>query len=85
MTIEKFFSELDKTPIMREDLLVKIGKRYSWEDKMSYSNEVLYYDGDHDTWCWLNDWHEGEPHIEIYGARPISMIPIASFREVGIE
>lgn len=78
MSLEEFNKWLESQPI--EDKLVYMRYKYSWEDKWTYSNEVLEADCSVDGfYVWINDWDEGQEHVEILGCVSIDEIEIPLF------
>ena len=39
-------------------------------------NEVLEFNGDDLSWCWLNDWYEGQKDIEYIGSIRLSEVKV---------
>lgn len=78
MSLEEFNKWLESQPI--EDKLVYMRYKYSWEDKWTYSNEVLEADCSVDGfYVWINDWDEGQECVEILGCVSIDEIEIPLF------
>ena len=62
MTLDKFFEIAD---IGKGDYIVKLKYKHDYESEYTYSNEVVSYEIDSDSWIWLNDWCEGETDVEV--------------------
>ena len=39
-------------------------------------NEILEFDGDNLSWCWLSDWYEGQRNIEYIGSIRLSEVKV---------
>lgn len=39
-------------------------------------NEILEFNGDDLSWCWLNDWYEGQRYIEYIGSIRLSEVKV---------
>lgn len=39
-------------------------------------NEILEFNGDDLSWCWLNDWYEGQRSIEYIGSIRLSEVKV---------
>lgn len=62
MKLDEFFETAD---IGKGDYIVRLKYKYDWEKEYRYSNEVVSYEFDRDSWVWLNDWCEGEKDVEV--------------------
>lgn len=71
MTLEKFFEIAD---IGEGDYIVRLKYKYDWEKEYRYSNEVVSYEFDRDSWVWLNDWCEGETDVEVVAFVPLDNV-----------
>ena len=82
LTLEEFDTWLDKQEF-KCDKLVYLRMRYDYEKEWTYQHELLLVDTDcPNYYCWENDWHEGQEHIEILGCIDISDIDVPLFEEV---
>lgn len=83
MTLNEFFDWLMTKPI--ETMIVELRYKYSWEEKWTYSNEILEVDWSNGNDCpyiWLNDWNEGETDVEVLGCVPLSDVIVAPFKPI---
>lgn len=64
MGLNDFYKYLESKP--REDYIVKLRYKYSWEDDWNYSNEILECTFDL-NYIWNNDWNEGYDDVEVLG------------------
>ena len=39
-------------------------------------NEILEFNGDDLSWCWLSDWYEGQKDIEYIGSIGLSEVQV---------
>lgn len=39
-------------------------------------NEILEFNGNDLSWCWLNDWYEGQKNIEYIGSIRLSEVKV---------
>lgn len=39
-------------------------------------NEILEFNGDDLSWCWLNDWYEGQKDVEYIGSIRLSEVQV---------
>ena len=39
-------------------------------------NEILEFNGNDISWCWLNDWYEGQKNIEYIGSIRLSEVKV---------
>lgn len=73
MTENDFYKYL-KDKEIRDDYIVSLRYKYSWEDDWNYSNEFLeYYEEDY---IWLNDWDEGYDEVEVLGYVSIADVEV---------
>ena len=63
-----------------DDYIVRVRYKYSFEEKWTYSNEYLEYDGPA-GWCWIYDWYEGQQDVEFLGFMAIEDIDIPPRKE----
>lgn len=40
-------------------------------------NEILEFNGDDISWCWLNDWYEGQKDVRYIGSICVSDVNVA--------
>lgn len=74
MTLEEFYKLLPTIPC--NDYLVWIKYKYRHEKEYDYITEYLEYDGDHNNYIWLYDWHEGQEDVEILDYMPFYSLTI---------
>ena len=82
MTLDEFFVILDKLP--REDYIVRMTAWYDFEPKSHQGqlfNEILEYDGNSDSYAWLNDWYEGQQNINVIGFIAVSEINVPMYKK----
>lgn len=66
MTLKEFFYQLENYHL-RNDYIVRLAYKYSWEHEWTVQNEFLEYDGDNDCYVWLNDWDEYRSDVVVLG------------------
>lgn len=82
MTLSEFFASLDKLP--RENYIVRMSAWYDFEPKQYQGqlfNEILEYDGNTDSFVWLNDWYEGQQNIKVIGFVAVSDIDVPMYKK----
>lgn len=57
------------------DCIVYLRYRYDHEKDWTYAHEILTFNGSKCACEWLNDWYEGQQHVEYIGMIPIDSIP----------
>ena len=70
MYIDDFFRLIDRLEYIPEVYIVRLEYKYTYEDKVTISNEILQYDPGyqifnrnpehpwyHDFWLWYTDWY----------------------------
>lgn len=82
MNLEEFDDWLQKQDLIC-DKLVYLRMRGDHEKEWTYQHELLLVDCDcPGYYCWENDWHEGEEHVEILGCINIFDIDVPLFKGV---
>lgn len=82
MSLDEFDKWLDKQDL-KCDKLVYLRMRYDHEKEWDYDHELLLVDTDYPNYyCWENDWHEGQQHVEILGCIDIFDIDVPLFEGV---
>lgn len=81
ISLPEFFNIIEKKE--PTDYIVWLRIKYSHETEWEYIKEVLYLEEscNFDSWCWLNDWDEGQQDVEVLGYTPVH--DIAEFRILG--
>lgn len=62
MSLDKFIEQLD-TQMDYGEYIVRLKYKYSFEDKYTYSTEMLY--NGVDDIIWMNDWYEGQQEVKV--------------------
>ena len=69
MELDDFFKLIDKLEYIPEVYIVRLEYKYTYEDNVTISNEILQYDPYyqclpdsahpqyHPLWCWYTDWY----------------------------
>ena len=69
----------------REDWLVKIKYKYSFEKQYSSEIRVLQYDAESDNWLWDTDWNEGQTNCFVVWMIPLQDVELDQFEKASIE
>ena len=70
------YGEFMKLNLIRTDYIVIIRLRYEHDKEYDNITEILEYDPTSDIHFWVSDWYEGQQHVEILAAVPLSHITI---------
>ena len=77
-------NHIEADPIKNRDYIVELRYRYNADVKagrpFSYTTEFIYHEDDRDSYCWLNDWYEGQQDIDVM--RIIAVDEIDEFESI---